>query len=37
VILGEKTLREGLVEIKNRKTKESLRVPLSTAIEMIAL
>jgi len=37
VILGEKTLREGLVEIKNRRTKESLRVPLSTAIEMIAL
>ncbi|MDH4232933.1 MAG: proline--tRNA ligase [Nitrospirota bacterium] len=37
VILGEKTLREGLVEIKNRKTKESLRVPLSTAIGMIAL
>jgi prolyl-tRNA synthetase len=35
IIVGEKNLKEGLVEIKNRKSKESLKVPLDKAIEVV--
>jgi prolyl-tRNA synthetase len=35
VILGEKNLKEKLVEIKDRKTKETIKVPLAEAVERI--
>jgi len=36
VILGEKNLREGLVEIKDRKTKETVKVGTAEVLEKIA-
>ncbi len=35
VILGEKNLREGLVEIKNRKTRETVKVNIEKALDTI--
>jgi prolyl-tRNA synthetase len=36
LIVGEKNLREGVVEIKNRNTKESVKVKAEIAAEHIA-
>jgi prolyl-tRNA synthetase len=36
LIIGEKNLREGVVEIKNRKTKEAVKVKVEIAVEHIA-
>jgi prolyl-tRNA synthetase len=36
VILGEKNLKEGLVEIKDRKTKEAIKVRIEEVIERLA-
>jgi prolyl-tRNA synthetase len=35
VILGEKALREGLVEIKDRKNRETVKVHIETAVDNI--
>lgn len=35
IIIGEKNLKEGLVEMKNRKTKETVRVKVDEAVERI--
>ncbi len=35
VIIGEKNLKEGLVEIKNRKTKETIKVKVDEVVERI--
>ena len=35
IILGEKNLKEGLLEIKNRRTKETVKVPVAEAIEHV--
>lgn len=35
IILGEKNLKEGLLEIKDRKTKESIRVKIEEAVEKL--
>jgi prolyl-tRNA synthetase len=35
VILGEKNLKEGIVEIKDRKTKETVKVRVEEVVEKI--
>jgi prolyl-tRNA synthetase len=37
IIIGEKNLKEGLVEIKNRKTKEAVKVKVDEAVESLCL
>jgi prolyl-tRNA synthetase len=35
VIIGEKNLKEGQIEIKDRKTKEAVKVRIEEAVEII--
>jgi prolyl-tRNA synthetase len=35
VIIGEKNLKEGLIEIKDRRTKEAMKVRIEDAVEKI--
>jgi prolyl-tRNA synthetase len=36
IILGEKNLAEGLIEIKDRKTKETVKVPIEEVVERVS-
>jgi prolyl-tRNA synthetase len=35
VIIGEKNLKEGLIEIKDRRTKEAMKVKIQEAVEIM--
>ena len=37
IILGEKNLKEGLVEIKDRRTKEAVKVKVEEVVERVSV